>query len=358
MHISRSFIYVGLYLALASCGAAALSSESSRALRTTAKVVYYHPAFGAGPTVITRADGSVLDERRYEPFGAAIGAIDFALDPHNALNKETDATTGWSDHGARWLAPETARWLTPDPPVKAPDPKFMAQPWALHPYQYVEQNPVLFWDPDGREPKSVNVCEPEPEPQPEHHSLGAKIMHGVHTGVAIEHAAASSAALADKVVHSTRLHKAAHGAERLGKGASGVLAGGHFIAWMASEPGSKENAEHAGATFVNGIMIIAPPWVTLGLAAIELIFPGFNEWVGRPVKLPWVEERRAQERATQARMEAKLDTLSANFDLWLQANPLPNTSQGEAPPKYGPEPPPKYGPPAPERVSRPDPDDP
>ena len=44
------------------------------------------------------------------------------------------------------MAPETARWLTPDPPLKAPDPKFMARPWDLHPYEYVAQNPVLFWD--------------------------------------------------------------------------------------------------------------------------------------------------------------------------------------------------------------------
>jgi hypothetical protein len=47
------------------------------------------------------------------------------------------------------MTPETAQWLTPDPPVKAPDPKFMADPWALHPYQYVQQNPILYWDPDG-----------------------------------------------------------------------------------------------------------------------------------------------------------------------------------------------------------------
>jgi Domain of unknown function (DUF4157) len=36
--------------------------------------------------------------------------------------------------------------------VKGPDPKFMAKPWALHPYQYVEQNPIVYWDPDGRQP--------------------------------------------------------------------------------------------------------------------------------------------------------------------------------------------------------------
>jgi hypothetical protein len=48
------------------------------------------------------------------------------------------------------MAPETARWLTPDPPVKGPDPKFLEAPWALHPYQYVHQNPIGNWDPDGR----------------------------------------------------------------------------------------------------------------------------------------------------------------------------------------------------------------
>jgi hypothetical protein len=45
--------------------------------------------------------------------------------------------------------------LTPDPPVKAPDAKFMEQPWALHPYQYVEQNPIEYWDPDGRDKKGL-----------------------------------------------------------------------------------------------------------------------------------------------------------------------------------------------------------
>ncbi len=149
-----------------SCGTpSALRSSSDAVERTTSRIVYYQRTIGAGPTLITREDGSVLEERRYEPFGVSIdayrepagggagtiGGVDFVVDPHNALNKQTDATTGWSDHGARWLAPETARWLTPDPPVKAPDPKFLADPWALHPYQYVNQNPVRYWDPDGRE---------------------------------------------------------------------------------------------------------------------------------------------------------------------------------------------------------------
>jgi hypothetical protein len=54
------------------------------------------------------------------------------------------------------MTPETAQWLTPDPPVKAPDPKFMAEPWALHPYQYVQQNPILYWDPDGNDNAGID----------------------------------------------------------------------------------------------------------------------------------------------------------------------------------------------------------
>ncbi|NVJ09683.1 DUF5615 family PIN-like protein [Myxococcus sp. AM001] len=131
-------------------------------MRTT-PVQYFHGGVGAGPVLISRQDGSVLEERRYEPFGAPIdayrewpggsaelGDIDHVGEPLNVLNKLTEAHTGWSDHGARWMAPETARWLTPDPPVKGPEPHFLSSPWDLHPYQYVRQNPMLYWDPDGR----------------------------------------------------------------------------------------------------------------------------------------------------------------------------------------------------------------
>src|SRR5262249_47986428 len=136
---------------------------SGNAMSGLGTVTYFHQGIAAGPVLTTREDGTVLEERRYEPFGQPIDAFseqpggttqigtgDHAREPLNILNKETDARTGWSYHGARWMAPELAQWLTPDPPVKAPDAAFMASPWDLHPYQHVRQNPVLFWDPDGR----------------------------------------------------------------------------------------------------------------------------------------------------------------------------------------------------------------
>jgi RHS repeat-associated protein len=120
--------------------------------------------------MLTRADGSVVEERRYEPFGQPIdaarqsaagapmqiGTVDFVAEPHNDLGKETDANTGWSYHGARWMAPELARWLAPDAVAKAPEKHFMVEPWKLNPYQFVEQNPVVFWDPDGNDSTLLN----------------------------------------------------------------------------------------------------------------------------------------------------------------------------------------------------------
>jgi RHS repeat-associated protein len=110
---------------------------------------YFHQGVAAGPTLITDGDGIVMDDRRFEPFGEHIDA-NMALDPYNSLNKERNAETGWSYHGARWMAPQTARWMVPDPPAKGPDPNFMIEPWGLNPYSYVKQSPTTYWDPDGR----------------------------------------------------------------------------------------------------------------------------------------------------------------------------------------------------------------
>jgi RHS repeat-associated protein len=122
---------------------------------TTPQATYMHAGFAAGPAVFTDGSGHVVEERRYEPFGAPIDAQDLATRDLNALNKRTEAATGWSDHGARWLAPETGRWLSADPPVAAPSADFMAAPWRLHPYQYVTQNPICYWDPDGNNETAI-----------------------------------------------------------------------------------------------------------------------------------------------------------------------------------------------------------
>jgi RHS repeat-associated protein len=130
---------------------------------TLRDTVFTHVGIGAGPALFTDAAGRLLEERRYEPFGEeldariasgagyTVGAPDLAARDLNSLNKRTEVTTGWSYHGARWMAPETGRWLSVDPPTRAPEGRQLEAPWGLHPYQYVDQNPVRYWDPDGND---------------------------------------------------------------------------------------------------------------------------------------------------------------------------------------------------------------
>jgi RHS repeat-associated protein len=109
--------------------------------------IYFHQGAEAGPTLTSDAGGTVLDDRRFEPFGQPIDG-DLHRDAFNILNKETNEETGWSYHGARWMAPQTGRWLTPDPAIKG-SVGAGAMAADLHPYAYVRQSPTLYTDPDG-----------------------------------------------------------------------------------------------------------------------------------------------------------------------------------------------------------------
>jgi RHS repeat-associated protein len=161
---------------LACSGATPLAARRD-AVRA-ARVLYFHQGPAAGPVLFTGADGALVEERRFEPFGqpldsagqgGVVTGVDLALDPTSALNKETDPASGLSYHGARWLDPRTAHWLSTDPPTRAPDPGYMAHPWQLNPYQYVAQDPVSFWDPDGRREKLV--CDGSDDDAPASHPV-------------------------------------------------------------------------------------------------------------------------------------------------------------------------------------------
>lgn len=158
----RSLLATTLALLAISTGCGAPATQQAN-WHIEPREVYFHQTYSAGPQLTTDAAGQLQEDRRTEPFGAAIEAyrdgatlpIDYRLDSINALNKFTDPDTSWSDHGARWLAPDIGQWNSPDPPATAPDPKFMLDPWLLNPYQYANQNPVVYWDPDGNTPAAV-----------------------------------------------------------------------------------------------------------------------------------------------------------------------------------------------------------
>jgi RHS repeat-associated protein len=160
---------VGLATTLMACGAHGPFDAKRSAEQSAPERIYFHQGFSAGPALFTRDDGSVEEERSYEPFGApldayreiagagSVGDVDFAVESRNELNSETDPNTNWTYQGARWMLPQLARWASPDPPTKAPDPKFLFAPWDLNPYAYARANPVIFWDPDGQSWKSFAV---------------------------------------------------------------------------------------------------------------------------------------------------------------------------------------------------------
>jgi RHS repeat-associated protein len=143
-----------LVLALGCSGP--IVSRSSAAL-TASETVYFHAGVAPGPVLFTGATGQVVEERRFDPFGQPLGQVSFADLDLGALNQPMDPDTGWSFHGARWLAPETARWTSIDPLGREPSEELAEQPWRLHPYQYVDQNPIHYWDPDGRSPSATDL---------------------------------------------------------------------------------------------------------------------------------------------------------------------------------------------------------
>src|SRR5207302_5688829 len=123
---ARAAGMIGLLLATA-CSAPRTATRGQATVTPVA--TFLHTGFAAGPALFTDATGHLIEERRYEPFGVPIDAHfqsggtdtvatpDFMARDLNGLNKRTEVATGWSDHGARWMAQETGRWLTPDPPV-------------------------------------------------------------------------------------------------------------------------------------------------------------------------------------------------------------------------------------------------
>jgi RHS repeat-associated protein len=115
------------------------------------EVRYFHGGLAPGAELSTDALGAKAWERRYEPYGAPLEGADFADEPEGGLGKPVDASTQLADHGARWSSFATARWLSPDPRVKAPAEGLARSPWELAPYAYAGGSPTLYWDPDGRD---------------------------------------------------------------------------------------------------------------------------------------------------------------------------------------------------------------
>jgi RHS repeat-associated protein len=85
----------------------------------------------------------------YYPFGAERVLQSNVGQKFKFTGKERDSESGLDYFGARHYAPSMGRFMTPDPAGIAFSVLSAPQSWNL--YSYVQNNPLKFTDPDGRE---------------------------------------------------------------------------------------------------------------------------------------------------------------------------------------------------------------
>jgi RHS repeat-associated protein len=110
-------------------------------------VRYFHTDVVGSVRAVTDAQGTVVAQHDFQPFGGEPAA---APDPSplRFAGKERDAETGLDYFGGRYYAPSTGRFSTVDPVL--PLDTAQLDPQLFNRYVYVRNNPLRFVDPDGR----------------------------------------------------------------------------------------------------------------------------------------------------------------------------------------------------------------
>jgi RHS repeat-associated protein len=140
--------------------------------RVRPETYYYHPDHLGSTSWITDQGGRVHEHVEYFPYGEVWREPSGDRDGRPAsvqrflfTGKELDEETGLYYHGARYLDPRRARWLTSDPALLS---GVVGMPARLSAYAYVRWHPLRLVDPDGRQ-------EAEPEDSP---SLSERVSAG------------------------------------------------------------------------------------------------------------------------------------------------------------------------------------
>ena len=107
---------------------------------------YLKDHLGSTRAVIDVA-GNVTESSDYYPFGLQMPGRGFLFGniatKEGFTGKEQDGETGWHYHGARFRNAALGMWLSADP---------LADEYpSQSPYNYALNNPVVYYDPDGRE---------------------------------------------------------------------------------------------------------------------------------------------------------------------------------------------------------------
>jgi RHS repeat-associated protein len=120
---------------------------------TTGPTVYYYLEDALGTSrVITTNTGVICYDADFYPFGGERPVTDSCTqNNYKFTGKERDSESGLDNFGARYFAPTTGRFMTPDwsdSPESVPYADF-ENPQTLNLYSYVQNNPVSRKDATG-----------------------------------------------------------------------------------------------------------------------------------------------------------------------------------------------------------------
>ena len=113
--------------------------------------LYYHQDHLGGTSVVTDANGNLVEQVFYKPFGETVEDTGSVSLNHKYTGQELDAETGLYNYGARYYSPEIGRFVSADSLIPHYD-----NPQSYNRYSYVLNNPVKLLDPTGHVDVSVD----------------------------------------------------------------------------------------------------------------------------------------------------------------------------------------------------------
>ncbi len=121
---------------------------------------YYHQDHLGSSTCVTDADGNVVEESAFYPFGYSRCRSQFGSGAAKYLfsQKEKDEESGLIYFESRFLASTIARYTRVDGRAVGQNRKWLSNPQKLNPYVYCRNNPINFTDPDGFDDKESVVA--------------------------------------------------------------------------------------------------------------------------------------------------------------------------------------------------------
>jgi len=122
---------------------------------TNAVNYYFADHLGTARTMVVAGQTSPCYDADFYPYGGERTFISSCPQNYKFTGKERDTESGNDYFGARYYASSMGRWISPDP--KQLNIKHLFNPQKWNKYNYVLNNPLSNFDPDGLEEITVQL---------------------------------------------------------------------------------------------------------------------------------------------------------------------------------------------------------